>query len=107
MKSTTIAAISTPPGNGGIGIVRLSGSQSVPIVTTLFRRTKPREKKRQKEPLASHRFYHGKILDPDTQEIIDEVLVVVMLAPRSYTREDVVEIHSHSGSVVMGKIYEK
>lgn len=107
MKSTTIAAISTPPGNGGIGIVRLSGSQSVPIVTTLFRRTQPREKKRQKEPLASHRFYHGKILDPDTQEIIDEVLVVVMRAPRSYTREDVAEIHSHSGSVVMGKIYEK
>jgi tRNA modification GTPase len=57
--------------------------------------------------LASHRFYHGKILDPDTREIIDEVLVVAMLAPRSYTREDVVEIHSHSGFVVMGKIYEK
>lgn len=107
MKSTTIAAISTPLGNGGIGIVRLSGSQSVPIVTTLFQRTKSHEKNRQKEPLASHRLYHGKILDPDTREIIDEVLVVVMRAPRSYTREDVVEIHSHSGSVVMGKIYEK
>ncbi len=55
----------------------------------------------------SHRFYHGKVLDPDTGEIIDEVLVVAMLAPRSYTREDVVEIHSHSGPVVLGKIYEK
>ena len=55
----------------------------------------------------SHRFYHGNIFDPDTREIIDEVLVVVMLAPRSYTREDVVEIHSHSGAVVFGKIYEK
>lgn len=110
MKSTTIAAISTPFGNGGIGIIRLSGNRSVTIATSLFQRTHKREKSgvtRQEELFVSHRFYHGKILDPDTREIIDEVMAVAMLEPRSYTREDVVEIHSHSGPVVLGKIYEK
>jgi tRNA modification GTPase len=110
MKSTTIAAISTPFGHGGIGIIRLSGNRSVKIATSLFQRTHKSEKAgvvRQQELFESHRFYHGNILDPDTREIIDEVLAVAMLAPRSYTREDVVEIHSHSGSVVLGKIYEK
>jgi tRNA modification GTPase len=110
MKSTTIAAISTPFGIGGIGIIRLSGNHSVKIATSLFQRTHKSEKAgvdRQQELFESHRFYHGNILDPDTREIIDEVLAVAMLEPRSYTREDVVEIHSHSGSVVLGKIYEK
>ncbi len=110
MKSTTIAAISTPFGHGGIGIIRISGNRSVKIATSLFQRTHKSEKAgvaRQQELFESHRFYHGNILDPDTREIIDEVLAVAMRAPRSYTREDVVEIHSHSGSVVLGKIYEK
>jgi len=110
MKSTTIAAISTPFGNGGIGIIRLSGNQSVNIATALFQRTHKGQKTgeaRQKELFSSHQFYHGYILDPDTREVIDEVLAVAMLAPKSYTREDVVEIHSHSGPVVLKKIYEK
>jgi len=110
MKSTTIAAISTPFGNGGIGIVRLSGNRSVHIAASLFQRTQkndPAGVTMAETQLASHRFYHGKIIDPDTREAIDEVLFVVMRSPRSYTREDVVEIHSHSGPVVMGKIYEK
>jgi tRNA modification GTPase len=110
MKSTTIAAISTPFGNGGIGIIRLSGNQAVPITTSLFKRTQKKDEARstrRQGQLDSHRFYHGKIFDPDTREAIDEVMVVVMRSPRSYTREDVVEIHSHAGPVVMGKIYEK
>lgn len=110
MKSTTIAAISTPFGSGGIGIIRLSGNQSVNIARTLFKRThkgQKREIDRQEKHFTSHRFYHGNIRDPDTLDIIDEVLTVAMLAPRSYTREDVVEIHSHSGPVVLGKIFEK
>jgi tRNA modification GTPase len=110
MKSQTIAAISTPFGSGGIGILRLSGSRSVNIAASLFQKTTKSEQSntgRQEKPFASHRFYHGHVLDPDTQEIIDEVLVVAMLAPKSYTREDVVEIHSHSGVVVLRKIYEK
>lgn len=110
MKSTTIAAISTPFGSGGIGIIRLSGDQSVHILTALFQRTPSCEKSARVSPqslLVSHRFYHGNIFDPYTREIIDEVLVVVMLAPKSYTRENVVEIHSHSGAVVLGKIYQK
>lgn len=109
MKSTTIAAISTPFGNGGIGIIRLSGNQAVHITTSLFRRTQKKDQTGnplQEAQLDSHRFYHGKIIDPDTLETIDEVLVVIMRSPRSYTREDVAEIHSHSGPVVMGKIYE-
>ena len=66
MKSTTIAAISTPFGNGGIGIIRLSGNRSVNIATSLFQRTHKREKSgvtRQEELFVSHRFYHGKMND--------------------------------------------
>jgi tRNA modification GTPase len=110
MKSTTIAAISTPFGNGGIGILRLSGNRSVHIASALFQRTQKNDEAggtRKETQLASHRFYLGRILDPDTLEAIDEVLLVVMRSPRSYTREDVVEIHSHSGPVVIGKIFEK
>lgn len=110
MKSTTIAAISTPFGNGGIGIIRLSGNRSAHIALSLFKRSQKKDPTgvtMDKAQLASHRFYHGKIIDPDTREAIDEVLFVVMRAPKSYTREDVVEIHTHSGPVVMGKIFEQ
>ena len=110
MKSHTIAAISTPFGNGGIGILRLSGNRSVPIAASLFKKSRLSEQSGLslgKGVFTSHHFYHGHIIDPVHQEIIDEVLLVAMLAPRSYTREDVVEIHSHSGVVVLDKIYEK
>ena len=108
MDNTTIAAISTPIGSGGIGIIRLTGNRSVSIAASLFQRTKSRETSRpehREEPFISHRFYHGKIVDPQYRADVDEVLMVVMRAPRSYTREDVVEIHSHSGMVVTGKIF--
>jgi len=97
----TISAISTPRGEGGIGIVRLSGPSSLTIIDRIFL---PRHKKSGKTK--SHRIIYGHIIDPDTDERIDEVLVSVMLAPNTYTKEDVVEINCHGGNVPLSKILE-
>ncbi len=94
----TIAAIATPPGQGGIGIVRLSGSLALPILQSIFRKSSP------PPPISSHRFYHGWIIRPSNNEPVDEVLAVFMQAPRSYTREDVVEIHCHGGPLILTEI---
>lgn len=94
----TICAISTPPGEAGIGIVRISGQMAYPILTKIFR---PKSKCSN---LASHRFYLGKIVEPKTGKVVDEVLVVYMKAPKTYTREDVVEIHTHGGYFVQQRI---
>jgi tRNA modification GTPase len=109
MKCSTIAAISTPYGSGGIGIIRISGDESIKIAKTLFRRSRLAQEMdtEKQDALKSHRMYHGFIVDPSTQRQIDEVLVVVMKAPKSYTREDVVEIHSHAGYIVLSHIFEK
>ena len=96
----TIAAIATPVGQAGIGIVRLSGPRSLSIASKIFRPRKGRG------PLRSHRLYLGELVDPATAEPLDEVLVSYMKAPRSYTREDVVEINCHSGYVLLSKILE-
>jgi tRNA modification GTPase len=93
----TIAAISTPPGEAGIGIVRLSGPQAEDIARQLFRPRRPRE------PWQSHRLYLGHILD-SRGHVLDEVLLTLMRAPHTYTREDVVEIHCHSGFAVLKAI---
>lgn len=93
----TIAAISTPPGEAGIGIVRLSGPQAEGIARRLFR---PR---RARGPWESHRLYLGHILD-SRGHVLDEVLLTLMRAPHTYTREDVVEIHCHSGFAVLKAI---
>ena len=87
----TIAAISTPPGEGGIGIVRLSGPEAIAIVSTLF---VPHAK--SAAPFGTRRVSYGHIVDD--AETLDEVLVNVMRAPNSYTREDVVEINCHGGA---------
>src|SRR5262245_19665760 len=87
----TIAAIATPLGTGGIGIIRLSGAQTVAIADPLFR-TKGGQALAQAE---SHRLVHGWL--ERGGETVDEVMAVVMRAPRSYTREDVVEVHCHGG----------
>ena len=108
MNQNTIAAISTPFGIGGIGIIRISGDHSVPILRSLFRKSSSEEAVFSgTDNLESHRFYHGYILDLKTRLRLDEVLVVAMLGPRSYTRENVVEIHSHSGPIVLGKIFKQ
>ena len=91
MNDDTIAAISTPPGEGGIGIVRLSGPQSFAIARKII--FFPRE---IKEP-ESHRLYYGYVVDPKDNSSIDEALVSFMRSPRTYTREDVVEINCHGG----------
>ena len=90
----TIAAISTPLGEGGIGIVRLSGPESLAIVDDIWRG----------KPLESHRLRYGHIVDPDTGEVVNEVLVSYMRAPHTYTRQDVVEINGHGGIVPLRKI---
>lgn len=98
----TIAAISTPMGEGGIGIVRLSGRSSLPIAEKIF--ICPGEKPFQ--DAESHKLIYGHVHDPVTGRTVDEVLVTVMRAPRSYTREDVVEINCHGGMLPLRKTLE-
>ncbi|MDX1765047.1 MAG: tRNA uridine-5-carboxymethylaminomethyl(34) synthesis GTPase MnmE, partial [bacterium] len=99
-RTDTICSISTPPGMGGIGIVRMSGPRAVAIAGELF--DHPRGK-----DLGGERGYsirHGRLVEPATGADVDEVLLTVMRAPRTYTREDVVEINCHSGPVILRKI---
>ncbi len=110
MTSDTIAAISTPPGIGGIGIVRISGMAAFGILHRLFRPADGRLWERMAADgllaLCSHQVLYGTIVDCRTQLPIDEALVLPMAAPRSYTREDVVEIQCHGGSAVLKRILE-
>lgn len=99
MQNDTIAALATPPGVGGIGVIRISGNDAFAIVLPLVRRPA-----RNTSLPPSHQLLYGHIVDPDTQEIIDEVLVAFMRAPRTYTREDVVEIQGHGGPLVLRRI---
>jgi tRNA modification GTPase len=98
----TIAAISTPVGQGGIGIVRLSGPDAVAITDRIFR-----SKKNEKPSRApSHKMLYGHIVDPADERLVDEVLLAIMRAPNSYTREDVVEINCHGSMVSVRQILE-
>ena len=99
-ESDTIAAIATPVGPGGIGIVRASG----PLAQAIFRKVF-RPARRVGVP-ESHHLYYGWVIDPDAASVIDEALATLMLAPRSYTREDVLEIQCHSGPAVLARILE-
>ncbi|MEW6571534.1 MAG: tRNA uridine-5-carboxymethylaminomethyl(34) synthesis GTPase MnmE [Nitrospirota bacterium] len=98
----TIAAISTPLGEGGIGIVRLSGKNSSAIVDKIFHPAK----KKAVQDLKSYSMAYGNIIDPSNKEKIDEVLVTLMRSPYSYTREDVVEINCHGGMITLRKTLE-
>lgn len=98
----TIAAISTPLGEGGIGIVRLSGSEAFPIVDRLF--ISPKGKKIIEAK--SHSILYGHIHEIRSGDVIDEVLISVMHAPNTYTREDVVEINCHGGMLSLRKVLE-
>jgi len=100
LKSDTIAAIATPIGQGGIGIVRMSGPRAEEIALRIF---KPRK---QGKRLESHRLYLGHVIDPCSGDMIDEALLSLMKAPHSYTREDVVEINSHSGHFLLSRILQ-
>ena len=96
----TIVAISTPPGAGGIGIIRMSGSRSVEIIQGIF------TPKNSSCTYKSHRFYYGHIHHPLDGKLLDEVMVVTMKAPNSYTREDVVEIHCHGSFLLLQNILD-
>jgi tRNA modification GTPase len=98
MYIDTIAAIATSPGEGGIGIVRLSGPDALSIALASFR-SGSQLRTPNAGRLESHRMYYGAVVEPPSGRIVDEVMLVWMRAPRSYTREDVVEIHCHGGYV--------
>ena len=97
----TIAAIATAivPQQGSIGIVRLSGTQAVIIAQKLFQAA-------GKQTWESHRILYGYIRHPESGQIIDEALLLLMLAPRSYTREDVVEFHCHGGIIPVQQVLQ-
>lgn len=96
----TIAAISTPIGEGGIGIVRLSGPEALAIAHRLFRRPG----RHQSDGLEANRLYYGHIAVPETGRVVDEVLLSHMRGPHTYTRQDVVEINAHGGIVALREI---
>jgi len=104
MRGETIAAVATPPGRGGIGIVRISGDMAFAIACSLFHPRSMAEHPFHPDRIASHHLYYGAIVQPETQTVIDEVLIAFMKAPHSYTREDVVEIQAHSGQAVLKAI---
>ena len=110
MDTSTIAAIASPPGRGGIGIIKISGRESINIALRIFRHHKITTDTENSQnhsittDLQSHRLYYGHIIDPEAGNILDEVLLSIMRAPRTYTREDVVEIQAHSGPAVMRNV---
>ena len=106
MEPATIAAIATPPGSGGIGIIRISGTASQSILTDIFRPSRDAyaQGSSSSNRMHSHRLYKGHIVDSGSNTRVDEVLAVIMRSPKSYTTEDVVEIQSHSGYIVLNKI---
>ena len=95
----TIAAISTPLGEGAIGIVRLSGTDSFAIAQRSF-------KGKDLASVASHTLNYGHIVDPDKNEILDEVMVGAMRSPKTFTREDIIEINTHGGIAVTNEILQ-
>ena len=100
MEFDTIAAISTPPGEGAISIVRMSGDQAVEIAEKVFK------SKIDLRKVASHTIHYGHISDPQKMKIIDEVMISIMKEPRTFTREDVVEINCHGGIVVTNQVLQ-
>lgn len=101
LEFETIAAISTPPGEGAIGIVRLSGEQAIEIADRVYK-SGSKALAEQK----SHTIHYGHIENPKTNETIDEVMVSVMREPRTFTREDVVEINCHGGITSVNQVLQ-
>ncbi|WP_461240075.1 tRNA uridine-5-carboxymethylaminomethyl(34) synthesis GTPase MnmE [Paucilactobacillus sp. N302-9] len=95
----TIAAISTPVGEGGISIVRISGEDAIDVAKKVFHG-------KDLAKVASHTINYGHVIDPQTNSEIDEVMVSVMRAPKTYTREDIIEINCHGGLVATNKILQ-
>ncbi|WP_044340274.1 tRNA uridine-5-carboxymethylaminomethyl(34) synthesis GTPase MnmE [Rossellomorea aquimaris] len=102
MEFDTIAAISTPMGEGAIAIVRLSGDQAFDIGDKVFKGMKGSSMKE----FASHTIHYGHIIDPDTDQVVEEVMVSVMRGPKTFTREDIIEINCHGGLVSVNKVLQ-
>ena len=97
----TIAAISTAPGEGAIGIVRISGDLAISIASSIYQcGTKQLEKQK------THTIHYGHIVDPKSGEVYDEVMVSVLRAPKTFTREDIVEINCHGGIVAINRVLQ-
>ena len=101
MKTDTSAAIATAMSNSGIGIVRISGDEALDVADRIFR---PKKGSRKVSDMETHTIHYGYVTDGD--EVIDEVMLLIMKAPRSYTCEDTIEIDCHGGVLVMKKILE-
>ncbi len=99
VETDTITAISTPIGEGAIAIVRLSGPKAIPVTAKLFSGKNLLEAE-------SHTIHYGKIIDPVTNDVAEEVMVSVMRAPKTFTREDIVEINCHGGMVAVNRVLE-
>lgn len=99
MDFDTIAAISTPMGEGAIAIVRLSGEDSIEIANKLFKGKSLKE-------VASHTIHYGHIVDPESGVTVEEVMISVMKGPKTFTRENVVEINCHGGLVSVNKVLQ-
>ncbi|MFB1051711.1 tRNA uridine-5-carboxymethylaminomethyl(34) synthesis GTPase MnmE [Paraliobacillus sp. JSM ZJ581] len=99
MEKDTIAAISTPLGEGAIAIVRLSGREAVEIANQIFHGKDLME-------ADSHTIHYGKIIDPTSDQFIEEVMISIMKAPKTFTREDVVEINCHGGLASVNRLLE-
>ena len=104
-NNSTIVAIATPHGMGGIGIIKISGPEAVTIATSVFRKSSETSQHLSLS-YETHKLYHGYIFDPRSSFDIDEVLFVVMKKPNSYTKEDVVEIQAHSNPLILRTILE-
>lgn len=96
----TIAAIATPPGIGGIGVIRVTGNLAERIAGRLFRPAGA------VTALESHRLYHGEIVDPETGDLLDDVLIAFLKSPHSYTGEDTLEISCHGGPLILRTVLE-
>lgn len=100
MDFDTITSISTPMGEGAIGIVRLSGPQAIEIGDTLYKG------KKKLSEVDTHTINYGHIIDPETNETVEEVMISVLRAPKTFTREDIIEINCHGGILTINRILE-
>ncbi|HCV3747751.1 TPA: tRNA uridine-5-carboxymethylaminomethyl(34) synthesis GTPase MnmE [Staphylococcus aureus] len=100
MDLDTITSISTPMGEGAIGIVRLSGPQAVEIADKLYKG------KHLLNDVPSHTINYGHIINPESKEVIEEVMVSVLRAPKTFTREDIIEINCHGGILTINRVLE-
>ncbi|MGC7706288.1 tRNA uridine-5-carboxymethylaminomethyl(34) synthesis GTPase MnmE [Staphylococcus epidermidis] len=100
MDFDTITSISTPMGEGAIGIVRLSGPQAIKIGDILYKG------KKKLSEVETHTINYGHIIDPETNETVEEVMVSVLRAPKTFTREDIIEINCHGGILTINRILE-